>query len=248
MALGDFAWCDLATFHVAGTKAFYTDLFGWTYESIRQADGALYHLASTRAGPCAAIFEMPESFQAIRLPSFWMSYIQVKDMGQAVDIARQLGGRVELGPVPFGSSDKIALIRDPLGAGFTLYAGSDLEPRPSKPKHGHTAWNALYVSDATAVAGFYRSLFNWQIIRDPKSPERYSVLGAQQAEIAALYELPDEIRGSYQFWGVHFAVDDLTAACSRALDGGANQLYADKLSVLLADPDGAAFFLTSSGS
>ena len=45
MPHGDFVWCDLSTFHVEDTRAFYERLFGWSYETIAQPDGAAFYLA-----------------------------------------------------------------------------------------------------------------------------------------------------------------------------------------------------------
>ncbi|MEM8878817.1 MAG: VOC family protein, partial [Pseudomonadota bacterium] len=129
MAHGDFVWCDLSTFDVAGTRDFYGRLFGWSYDRIPQPDGSPYDVASINDVPQAGVFEMPEKFQKIGLPSFWMSYIQVDDAAAIVDLARQLGGKVEVGPIPYGEGALVALIRDPLGAGFTVYQGSDLSVR-----------------------------------------------------------------------------------------------------------------------
>ena len=97
MPKGDVLWCDLSTFHVEQTKSFYATLFGWSYAAVTQPGGSPYHLASTAAGESAAIFEMPQKFRTIGLPSFWMSYIAVDDIDAAVDEARRLGGKVEVG-------------------------------------------------------------------------------------------------------------------------------------------------------
>jgi len=247
MAKGDLVWCDLSAFRAAEAKDFYTRLFGWTYHRLTQPDGSPYEVASTPAGEASGIFEMPETFRKIGLPSFWMPYIAVDSVEAACEQARRTGGKVEVGPTAFSPDEKIALIRDPLGAGFTVYEGSGLKPRPAGERPGHMVWGALYVSDADAVKGFYEALFDWRISEDPMRPGAIGIRNARGAAVADIQELADEIRGPYQFWGVHFAVSDLRKAKADVEKNGGEIVHEDdgfgRPTVLAKDRDGAAFFV-----
>ena len=66
----DFVWTDLSTFDLANASEFYAELFGWRF---RNEDG--YHMGCVGANQAAGIYVMPDKFQAMGLPSFWMSYI-----------------------------------------------------------------------------------------------------------------------------------------------------------------------------
>lgn len=247
MQRGDFIWCDLSTFNVESTKSFYADLLGWKYDGMTQPDGSPYHIAMAAHGASAGIFEMPEKFQKIGLPSFWMSYIAVDHIEQTIAAARRLGGKVEVGPIPFGEGASIALIRDPLGAGFTVYQGDELGPPSTGTPPGHVAWNALYISDASAVMPFYQALFGWRIEADPKLQGVFTVSSATGNAIAAIHQLPEEVRGPFQYWGAHFAVPDLQAAKAQIAAGGGEIVSEDadphRPALLARDPDGAAFYL-----
>lgn len=250
MPHGDFVWCDLSTFRVEDTKRFYAELLGWRYDTAAQPDGTPYHLASTADGEAAAVFEMPEKFQKIGLPSFWMSYIEVDDIVEAVAQAGERGGKVEVGPIAFGEGASIALIRDPLGAGFTVYQGNELKPRRASAPPGHMTWNALYVSDAQAVVDFYEALFSWRISKNLLHAGVFQIRGTNGDEISEIHQLTDEVRGKHQFWGVHFTVADLSTAKSQIVGSGGEILYEDHAAagptLLAKDPDGAAFFLRQS--
>ena len=252
MATGNFVWCDLSSFRVARAKDFYSHLFGWTYHAATQPDGSPYYVAAAPFRDAAAIFEMPANFQQMGLPRFWMSYIAVDDIQAAVDRAKRLGGIVEVGPVAFDDDASIALIRDPLGAGFTIYQGTGLEPRADAGDPGRMVWNALYVSDANSVKAFYQELFGWRIAPDPQYAGSYSVCTAEGETVAAIHELREEIRGRFEFWGVHFAVHDLAAAKSIIEANGGEILYEEsdggRPTALAADPDGAAFFIAEHAS
>ena len=252
MAKGDFVWCDLSSIRVVETKSFYGRLFGWTYDRLTQPDGTAYEVAATPAGEAGAIFEMPETFQTLGLPSFWMPYIAVDSVETACEQASRAGGKVEVGPLAWSGEDRIALIRDPLGAGFTVHQGRGLKPRSAGEAPGQRAWCALYVSDVGAVRDFYETLFDWRISADPTLSGGFRVRNARGVAVADILELSDELRGRYQFWGVHFAVSDLPEAIGEIERSGGEIVYRDQspgLSTVLAkDPDGAAFFIREAPS
>lgn len=247
MAHGDFVWCDLSTFDVDRTKHFYRHLFGWDYRSTTQPDGAAYHIALVRNAESAGIFQMPQRFEAMGLPSFWMSYIAVDDAAACVAAARVHGGTVEVGPIPFGDGAQIALIRDPLGAGFTVHQGSGMEPRLLRPAPGHMAWNALYVTDPAKVVGFYRALFGWRIARAPDANGSHAVTRAGAGTVAEIQTVPEALTDGFEFWGVHFACSDLPEAAALVSRTGGKIVYraidTEPPMAMARDPDGAAFFL-----
>lgn len=248
MPQGDVVWCDLSTFDLERTKAFYAALFGWTYQRMIQPDGGAYDVASTSAGEAAAIFRMPERFQKIGLPSFWMPYFSVDDVARACAVATSAGGKVEFGPLAWTEQDQIALIRDPLGAGFTVHAGAGLLSVPRGAGAGHPAWRALYVSDADAVRGFYETLFDWRVADASPWTRGRRVCAAHGATVTEIVEVGEEIRGSYEFWAVHFATSDLARTIERIDEENGAILYQDRAGgkerVFARDPCGAVFFVT----
>lgn len=245
MAHGDFVWCDLSSFELDKAKSFYGNLFSWRFAPLPQPDGSNYLSASIAAGEQAGLFEMPARFQEMGLPSFWMSYIEVDDVDEAIQRAQEHGGKIELGPIVFDEEARIALIRDPLGAGFTVIESSRLPPRGTNGTTGAMRWNALYVSDAKAVLPFYEALFGWKIEADGKDG-RYRVLSGGK-HVSDVFELPEDIRGRFEFWGVHFAVDSLSEAKARLIGLGGEVIYEDgaQQELLARDLNGAAFFLTA---
>ena len=245
MAHGDFVWCDLSARHLEEMCAFYEHLFNWKYLRSATPDGSDYRIAQA-VNPVAGLFAMPEKFDEMGMPCFWMSYIEVASIKEAIEIAKSHGGRVELGPIPGGMGSKVALIRDPLGAGFTVIEGKGLQTRTANPRHGDMAWNALYLSDAEAVIPFYEALFGWIIEPADSATGEFDVT-INGRHGSAIHQIPDAIRGREQYWGVHFAVDDLLKARSVAGETGALVYEEDGL-ILACDPDNAAFFMTGTVS
>ncbi|MEM9062579.1 MAG: VOC family protein [Pseudomonadota bacterium] len=227
----NFTWCDLSTFRPQVTKAFYNRLFGWRFEGPDDYDYALLETSEV-----AALFVMPDNLQQIGMPSFWMSYISVDDVAGTVAKARDLGGRIEL------EDPAYALIRDPLGAGFTVHGGL----RPSAlAVPGSRAGHAYFCSDTTTVMPFYETLFGWQY--QLLGSDTWQISTASGEPVCYAYQQPDEIRGKEQYWSVLFAVDDIDSASETAIAAGDTgtqpvELY-DRPARLLYDPDGAALFV-----
>ncbi|MGB0696157.1 MAG: VOC family protein [Rhodospirillaceae bacterium] len=247
MTHGTFAWADLSALTLERAKGFYGPLFGWSYQQVTQLDGSPYWLASTDRGPAAGLFDMPEMFRKLKLPSYWMPYFWVMSADKACEQGRRLGGKVEMGPLGDPKTGRIALIRDPLGAGFTAVEGPPEMFGAGAPGIGQPVWCALHVSDASAVRGFYETLFGWRFRAAPWSAGAYRTETAERREVVDLVELSDADRGRYQFWGLHFRVQNAQQSQRLATSLGGSLVHADQVDgdplLLMQDPDGAAFFL-----
>ena len=241
---GDFVWCDLSSRRLDIARQFYHQLFGWHYETLVAADGSDYVMGANAAEPVAGLYTMPEKFQKMGMPCFWMSYIAVQSAAQAVAVGAELGGTVELGPLDWGNGSRTALIRDPLGAGFTVVEGGEFTAHTDAPQHGGMAWNALYVSEANAVVPFYQRLFGWQITPHANQAAHYDVANSAGKLISSIHELPTEFRGEQEYWAIQFTVDDLAAARETAIGAGGDFKYMQDGTAFVSDPDNAAFFLT----
>ena len=237
--VGKFIWCDLSAYRPEEAMDFYGKLLGWRFEG----DAQSYYYASSGADAVAGIFDMPAFFRKINMPSFWMSYIQVASVDAAVATATTAGGKVELED-QFGDDGRIALIRDPLGAGFTVYEGAMQPGASGANKPGLRAGHSLHIfrrrrrgepSTAPCSAG---EAENWNGARRFLHPDGHSV--------AEIYESTSEERGGFEYWGVAFSVSDLDAAEREiAANGGKVFRRADLAqgeAIAAADMDDAAFF------
>lgn len=243
---GNFVWCDLSSYEPDRAKAFYRKLFGWRYRRTQQPDGAPYFIAYAGKKEVAGIFEMPAKFRDMGLPSFWMPYISVDNLERACETAARHHAKVEIGPVAISETDRVALIRDPLGAGFTVHEGAGLRPPDTAIRKGHAAWRGLYVSDADAVRSFYSDMFGWRIARDGAGDQKFRIQNKEGDEIAELVELGEEIRGQYEFWALYFVADNLRKAKRRIVKLGGEIVYEDQSrqpAILAKDMSGAAFFV-----
>lgn len=243
MKNSNFIWSDLSTFDLDATQNFYTKVFGWDFMSEEE-----YSFGYVGREQAAGVYVMPEKFQQMNLPSFWMSYISVTNIENVVALAQEMGGIIEVKPTDFLGQGQIALIRDPSGAGFTIWEGPDLGGKEADGPHGRMAWNELIVSDASLVLDFYRTVFGWSFtLEQSTNEERYEIRNGAGEVIAALQVIPNEIKGKEEFWVPYFAVKNLSQTLSLVQQEGGetveqSQSAAGNLA-LVRDPQGAAFAL-----
>jgi predicted enzyme related to lactoylglutathione lyase len=228
-----FVYADLSTYDLIKSQQFYGEVFDWKYYN----SGEDYLIAFSGRKEVSGLYETPKKFQEMNMPSFWMSYIQVNHVEETVEIARELGGIIELVDLE-ASIGKIALIRDPLGAGFTVYEGDMLNARtPDTPNT--LVWNELFVSDVSKVKAFYETIFHWKIV--PSETDRYSILDTEGMEISAINEVSNAFKGKHEYWSVFFGVKDIVKSKTKALKQGGSLVYEDAYSTVLADSFGAFF-------
>jgi uncharacterized protein len=114
---GALTWNDLTTPDVEASEAFYAQVFGWTFETANDANPR-YDTIRNGATANGGILErqMPEQ------PTVWTTYFAVADLEEAVRRAEGLGATTWVSgqPVPGGA---FAILADPQGAAFALFAG-----------------------------------------------------------------------------------------------------------------------------
>jgi predicted enzyme related to lactoylglutathione lyase/predicted transcriptional regulator YdeE len=237
MENNNFVYTDLSTYNLNIAKDFYTQIFNWEYTS----ENDVYHVAHYNGREVSGLYTTPEKFKKMDMPSFWMSYIQVDDVQETVQKAKELGGIIELVDLnnPIGG---IALIRDTSGAGFTIYEGNQLNTRTDDSLNT-LVWNELYVSDANLVIDFYKAIFNWRI--EKSSDDRYLIFNSDGDQISAISEVSNDVKGKHEYWGVFFKVGDIEKAKKILAEKGGKVIYDQESYVLCSDPFGAVFHLTN---
>ncbi|MEM6984895.1 MAG: VOC family protein [Pseudomonadota bacterium] len=238
-----FVWVDLSTFDLSAAKAFYAHCFGWAYH---EADDG-YEVCLANRVAVAGLYTMPEVFQKMGMPSFWMSYVQVADLDLTVSRAEALGAKIEIRPQAGPGDSRIALIRDPAGAGFTCLEGDWGVARSDKNGADRPAWHELHVSDVELVKNFYEGVFGWRIVAG-EGADRYEIFHPDSpSAIAGIQVSPNEVKGDKEYWGVYIAVDDLAHASAQIANAGGEvvteQPLGDRPALLAYDPQGAAFYL-----
>ncbi|CAM1362838.1 VOC family protein [Tenacibaculum xiamenense] len=236
MRENNFVFADLSTYDLVIAKSFYSNVFDWSYP--KNFDDYLTAKYQTRE--VSGLYEMPEKFRRMKMPSFWMSYIQVNDIDKTLEKAKELGGTIE-----FIDKEqligKIALIRDPLGAGFTVYEGDSLNAR-FEDKPNTFIWSELFISDFSKVKMFYEGVFNWKL--EEGQSDRFFIKNREDVIIGAIQELDSKIKGDKEYWSVFFGVANIEQTKEKVLQNGGKLVYEDVSTTVLSDPFGAFFHVS----
>ena len=243
----NFVWCDLSTFDINTALEFYSKIFNWNFK--KTSDISMeedYHIAYRGRTPASAIFVMPEYLQNIDMPSFWMSYISVKNIDEVVSKAEDNGAIIEIKPTQFNSESRIALIRDPSGAGFTIYKGKDLKGKATSG-HGRMVWNILHVNNLQTVENFYKNVFDFNFVKKNGTDYRHEIYNSSDELIAHAEILSDDVKGDKQYWMPIFYVDDLKQFKQNVESlGGKTDFIDDGYEyAIFSDTQGASFMVST---
>ena len=118
MPHGEVAWTELFTRDVSRAKAFYSAVFGWTYDSFVM-EGYEYTVAKT---PDAAVVGISpvEVGPLNTTQAYWLSTVEVDDVDAAVATAAELGAAIIQQPRDVPNIGRFAVMRDPNGAAIAL--------------------------------------------------------------------------------------------------------------------------------
>jgi predicted enzyme related to lactoylglutathione lyase len=114
---GAFSWNELLTTDVAGAKAFYGELLGWTLKD-DNAHGVEYTIASAGGTETGGIMAIPEEAQGM-LPA-WGAYVTVDDVDKLAPMVEKLGGCIFVPPRDIPGLGRFMVIQDPQGAMLSL--------------------------------------------------------------------------------------------------------------------------------
>ncbi len=120
-APGALVWNELASPDPNASSAFYGSLFGWETSPF-EGSAAPYWSIKNGGASNGGIRELDQP----GTPPHWMVYFGVQDIDAGLAKVQELGGTVHAGPIDIQMA-KIAVVQDPQGAVFALYAGM-LEP------------------------------------------------------------------------------------------------------------------------
>ena len=141
-----------------------------------------------------------------------------------------------------------AVLADPDGAVFAVLASSSGDPPDYLPAPGEWIWSSLLVRDADHEAGFYQTLFGYDVFDLPSDDSlEHLILSSDDFARVGVNALPQDSQRRHPHWLNFVRVADATAAAAKATALGGRVLveprvdrHGGKLAVL-ADPAGAPF-------
>jgi predicted enzyme related to lactoylglutathione lyase len=245
-------WVDLMVPDQQAALDFYKDLLGWQGEVGPQDFGG-YSVCTLKGKPVAGIMKTMSMGDQPPPPPSWTSYFASTDV-TATEAAVRAGGGTVLAPatdVP--TMGRMLIAADPQGAVFGAwqpleFAGAGIVNEP-----GALIWNQLNTTDPEAAAAFYRATLGLEAGPMPEMPEftGFQVKGHVVGGVQGMENLPE---GTQPHWLVNFAVDFTDSTVDALVRGGGSVLVPafdmEKVGrmAVVADPQGAAFAVVSTGS
>ncbi len=84
-------------------------------------------------------------------------------------------------------------------------------------KHGAISWSELLTSDVDAAKAFYGKLFGWSFEDAPMEDMTYTIVRANDEEVAGIMTMPPEAGSMPPAWTTYVTVDDVDAAAEKAV-------------------------------
>jgi uncharacterized protein len=239
-------WVDILAPDPGATMSFYGGLLGWEFDGPGPGE---YFVAKKRGRDVAGVGPQPPGVRTA-----WNTYISVANAEQAAERVARVGGTVVADPFDALPAGRLAVIADPSGAVVGVW--EPVERQGAQLVNEPSAWamSILQSTDPDACEAFYRQVFGWESEEFVPGVKLFRLPGCVAGEpgqpvprdvVAAMAHADGE-----SYWNVDFWVDDADAVADEAAGLGGSVVVppsdaAGMRQAVLADPDGAAFSVTT---
>jgi predicted enzyme related to lactoylglutathione lyase len=112
-----FVHVELNTTDVDKAKEFYSRLFDWKLEDMAMGPSGSYTVIKVGDGTGGGLLKNPMP----GVPSFWLAYVLVDDIGAATKKAESLGAKIVKDSIEVPDMGWLSIIADPTGAALGLW-------------------------------------------------------------------------------------------------------------------------------
>ena len=244
---GTFCWVELATSDADSAKAFYTQLFGWTYEDHPMGPGMVYTMLRLDGKDVGALYKLMDEQAAQGVPPNLLSYVSVKNADESTAKAKELGATILKDAFDVMTVGRMSVIQDPTGAVFALWQAGDHSGAGIYNVPGSFCWNELMTTDTAKDKAFYTDLFGWGAKTQSFGDFEYTMFQNGERGAGGMLQITPEMGPIPSNWLTYFSVDDCDAKVQKATElGGKVMKPADDIPgvgrfAILIDPQGAAF-------
>lgn len=217
-APGAFCWAEVGTVQSQKTKAFYAELFGWTYEDKPAGEFGVYTMCKSRGKDLAGLYELPPDLLKMGVPPHWMCYVAVADADRACEKIEAHGGTIRQGPMDVMDVGRMAICQDPTGAVFSVWQARSHKGAGVMGENGTPCWFELATRGVEQAQTFYRDVFGWSM----KQGGDYREITAPGAAFpqGGMMELTPQHGPVPPHWMIYFTVDDCDGAAERVEELG----------------------------
>ena len=240
------AWVDLSSSDAAGSREFYSRLFGWTIEVSPDPQYGGYAIARIGDEDVAGIgpAQSPEA------PTAWSLYIGAPDAEEVAAKVKAAGGTVVVPPFDVGGQGRMAVFQDPTGAFISAWQPQAMHGFRSGTRHTF-GWAELNSRGIERATPFYNQVFGWTAKTSEmgEGAPPYTEFQLGGTSIAGGMEMNPMVPAEVpSYWMVYFNVDDVDGSLAQAVAAGAKEIlgaqdFPGGRFAILSDPQGAVFGL-----
>ena len=240
------AWVDLSSADAASAREFYAKLFGWNVEVNPDPQYGGYGLAKIDGNDAAGIGPKMDP----NAPTAWNLYIGTDDIEDLASRVSANGGTVVMPPFDVGDQGRMAVFQDPAGAFISAWQGTRMGGFQTDSPNSF-GWAELNARGVDRALPFYTKVFGWTVKTSPMGEGQpdYNEFQIGDKSVAGAWEMNSAVPAEVpSYWQVYFAVDDVDAAHSKAVELGAREMVAPQdfpggRFSIVSDPQGASFGL-----
>jgi uncharacterized protein len=242
---GAFCWIELGTTDQGAAKEFYGKLFGWTFEDMPMGPGGTYTMFKLKGKDVAAAYRLDPKTQP-GVPPNWMLYVATANVDATVRRNAELGGEVIVAPMDVFEAGRMAVLKDPVGATFSVWQPKSNPGIGIQNEPGSFCWGQLNTNDTAKSEAFYSALFGWDAKTGTGGGMTYTEFRRGGVPFGGMMALPPGLPAP-PHWLAYFAVADVDATAALAVSLGA-RVCAPPTTIegagwyaAFTDPQGAAF-------
>ena len=239
-------WVVLVTPDADRTGPFYAGLFGWSAPPVTGGLGTI----ECDGRDVAGMLQLPPEAADAGAASRWLIYFASDDVGRSLEAIRPAGGEILAPAFDVGDLGRMAMVADGTGAHFGLWEAGTHPGAAVTGEPGSLTWAELRTRSRASAAGFYQSVFGWEVQAVQAGAETFITCLLDEQPVAGMVELGAADGQSPSYWMPYFAVGDCDAAatladglggevCEAPHDAAGNRL------AVLRDPLGALFYVVS---
>jgi predicted enzyme related to lactoylglutathione lyase len=249
---GRLLWYQLNTPDPEKGLEFYRGLTGWGLETFQPEGSPPYRMITRGGMPVGGAMELPPEAAAAGAPPHWLVYIGADDVDATFAKAVAAGARSHVPPCDIPEVGRFAVLADPWGAIFAIYAPGSQPPPEGPCVDGDFSWHEISADDLEKSWSFYQDLFGWEVRSEfDMGPEMgpYRMFGRPGHDrlIGGMYKRAAEM--PVNIWGIYVQVPSVAEGLEKAEKKGAKVVFpvmevpGGDLIVGLTDPQGAYFSL-----
>ncbi|MYW64387.1 VOC family protein [Streptomyces sp. SID8379] len=242
---GSPVWADAMYPDLEAAKAFYAELFGWSYDPGSEQFGN-YTQAKTADGKHVAAL-VPQMPGTEGVPPSWNLYLAAPDVTASAAKARSAGGTLMTEPMQVGDFGTMVTVQDPAGVMFSLWQPASHEGFEKVNEPGAFCWAEVNTRDAAKTDAFFTSVFPYEVKTIPDENMDFDVWQLDGAPSLGRMQMTDDFPAHVpSYVNVYFVVEDCDAAVATVQRLGGKVYFGPMDSPFgrcasIADPQGCAF-------